>query len=946
MPRFFANRIFALCAGLLALAPLSLFAQLPATQLLAISPPGGKQGTTVELKIAAGADTDGVDRLHFSHPGIKAAPKMGDAPIYGGTAQPLAGQFTVTIAADVPPGIYDVRAAGTFGMSNPRAFVVGDQPEVNEEATNNSPDKAMKVTLGTVVNGAAAPQQTDYFRIAATKGQRVIVDSWAQRIDSRMDTTLAVYDATGRELARDRDTNRRDAFVDFVVPVDGEYVIAIWDFVYTGGPEYFYRLAIHTGPYIDFILPPAGLAGTTSKYTVYGRNLPGGTPAEGVSLNGRLLDKAVVDIALPAKDVAAKLPIGTYVGSQESPLDEFEYRLKGPQGASNPYLLGFASAPVVAEKEPNQSPLKAQKITVPCEFVGQFYPAGDVDWLEFDAKNGAVYYIEVISQRLGLATDPSVVLQRVTKNSKGEEQVADITELDDDAKDLLGPAFPSASGDASYRFQVPDDGAYRILVRDLYGAKSDPRRVYRLSIREPQPDFRLVAAAAYPTATKEVKPWSPHVRRGDSEPIEVLAFRQDGFDGEIEVSVEGLPAGVTCSGTTIGPGQDTAAIVLTAADNAAAWAGTIQVVGKSKINNQDVARQARSGASIWPLALQNNQPTGVPQSRATRELALSVSAAETLPVAVEVGPGAKWEMSRAGKLEIPVKVTRRDGFKEQLVLAVTGLPAAYKVPNLTIAGNANEGKLVVDIPPTAPLGTLSFYLKSPAKVSYKRDVAAADKAAAEKKDMDKLAADLAAAVKTAEKAKQDADKALADATAAMKAAAADKKAEAEAKLKAATDQKAAADKALADANAKAKAATDAKTAADKRATDLANAAKPKDANTVVTSSVARFTVTAAPVKVAVTPAPVKKGAQVEIPVAITRLYNYAEPVDLEAVLPGNLKDVKVTAAQVAKGQNDGKLVVAAGPNAAPGQYTVTLRAKPKFNNQALQVEETFALKVE
>ena len=41
-------------------------------------------------------------------------------------AEPLANEFTVTIAADVPPGIYDVRAVGTFGVSNPRSFVVGD----------------------------------------------------------------------------------------------------------------------------------------------------------------------------------------------------------------------------------------------------------------------------------------------------------------------------------------------------------------------------------------------------------------------------------------------------------------------------------------------------------------------------------------------------------------------------------------------------------------------------------------------------------------------------------------------------------------------------------------------------------------------------------------------------------------------------------------------------
>src|SRR5207253_1614352 len=118
---------------------------------------------------------------------------------------------------------------------------------------------------------------------------------------------------------------------------------------------------------------------------------------------------------------------------------------------------------------------------------------------------------------------------------------------------------------------------YRILVRDLNGARTDPRRIYRLAIREPQPDFRLVAVSSYPTATKEVRPWSPYLRRGGAEPIDVVAFRRDGFDGEIEVTIEGLPAGVTCPGTVLGPGQESTALVLTTADNAAAWAGTIKV---------------------------------------------------------------------------------------------------------------------------------------------------------------------------------------------------------------------------------------------------------------------------------------------------------------------------------------------------------------------------------
>src|SRR5687768_15375359 len=78
----------------------SALAQLPATQLTSVFPPGGKQGTTVELTIG-GNDMDDLERLTFSHPGLVAAPKMSTPTDFEPTPKPLPGQFTLTIAADV-----------------------------------------------------------------------------------------------------------------------------------------------------------------------------------------------------------------------------------------------------------------------------------------------------------------------------------------------------------------------------------------------------------------------------------------------------------------------------------------------------------------------------------------------------------------------------------------------------------------------------------------------------------------------------------------------------------------------------------------------------------------------------------------------------------------------------------------------------------------------------
>ncbi len=204
---------------------------------------------------------------HFSHANITARQKVADK-----TGEPEANKFLVTIGADVPPDVYEARVVGRFGVSNPRAYVVGHLPEIPSPATNHAVASAVEVALGTVVNGRTEANAVDYFKFAARKGQRVLIECLAKEIDSRMDDTLILYDAGGHELER----QRRGGLLDFIAPADGQFVLALSDFIYRGGREYFYRLTVGAGPHLDYILPPSGLPGAKGNYTLYGRNLPGG----------------------------------------------------------------------------------------------------------------------------------------------------------------------------------------------------------------------------------------------------------------------------------------------------------------------------------------------------------------------------------------------------------------------------------------------------------------------------------------------------------------------------------------------------------------------------------------------------------------------------------------------------------------------------------------------
>ena len=93
------------------------------------------------------------------------------------------------------------------------------------------------------------------------------------------------------------------------------------------------------------------------------------------------------------------------------------------------------------------------------EQVAQWYgPEGFAksDIHTFEAKKGAVYWVEVFSQRLGLPTDPFMLVQRVTKKDKDDDQASDLQELYDSDTNIGGPEYNTATRDPIWRFDIND----------------------------------------------------------------------------------------------------------------------------------------------------------------------------------------------------------------------------------------------------------------------------------------------------------------------------------------------------------------------------------------------------------------------------------------------------------------------------------------------------------
>lgn len=944
-------------------------AQLPPTlpnpRLNYSFPAGGQIGTTFELKIT-GDDLDDARELHFSHPGITARLSTAN-PGPGQTGpQPVYGTFKVSIAREVPPGVYEVRTLGKFGLSNPRAFAVGSLPEIMETEPNNLPKQANQVAIGTTINGTCENAGLDYFKFSAKKGQRVIIDCWAFRIDSRLDGTLTLYDGAGRELERNHNTNRRDPLIDFTVPADGEYLVSLHDHMYgyyaTPG-ECFYRLSISTAPYLDFIFPPADVPGSKRQFAIYGRNLPGGEPARGVTLGGKQLEMLTRTIPLPVENAQDLIREGgLYVEPSESFMDGLSYRLKSDTGISNPLLLTYAIAPIVVESEPTTASRPAL-LQPPCEYVGQFYPRGRRAWVSFQAKKGEVYWVEVLSQRLGLPTDPRLLVQQVKRDPKGAEKIVELLSVDDRLANservhwslLDSVLYDLATHDPGCRFVVPEDGTYRVMVQDLarpsqdvlHAAKGDPRRVYRLAIRRPAPDFRLVAVPRPPTnlpAEQSIQAtiWSPVLRPGGTELVEVFADRRDGFDSEIQVTADNLPAGVSAPPIVIAPGQASATLVLKAADNAQPGMSPLKITGKARIGQDDVMRQARYGTMIWAVQL-----TGVTyhRSRLTDQLWVSVMPSDPAPFSVQVDPKVRLEAPLTGTINVPVRVIRRGSFRGPLELFTYGLPPTTNGPlhaqpkyhkPMTLPADKDTIDFTITVPNYVPPGTYSFFLSGVGTVHWSRNPAKLKAAEARLAAIEKLVVENDTQLKSALQAQTIAAKALADAQMAK------------ADTKSAIAAKSAADKTVAEADQKAKHDAAFLQTFRQEVAKLRDQSKATDLKISAASNSIALTITPAPFEFRLASAnvSVKPGSKVEVPLTIKRLYGFAGPVQAQFLGVFNIAGINSPLVTVPAAQVDGRIVIEALSSAAPGTYATAVQATVTYNGQNLTVKRDVTFTIE
>lgn len=720
----------------LVLPCLTALGQLPTADLSRITPSHCKAGQQVEVNVS-GKNLEDLTQLRFTHAGITAQRKMLPADEWHPNERPDGNKFLVTVAADTPPGIYEARTIGFFGYSTAKAFVVADASsnEIHEPRSRSTRETALELNVlngdkvGAVVSSFVAASGIDWYRFKAKADTRVLIQLFAERIDSRMDGQLILYDSRGRELDRNRDWFGRDSFLELNPAADGEFYLAVSDILYRGGNDYFYRLDISNRPHIDFIYPPAGKAAEKGTYTIFGRNLPGSiSPAKPSQTaefgshqavrRGRPLESVEVEIPLPSRSQA---PDGMFTGTpRQSLLPGMDFRYKG----SNPVRIGFATAPVESEYEASRKAL----VSVPVEIAGSFDEENYEDSFRFTAEQGKTYVIEAIADRMQSQVDPLLIVSRI--EGTGKDKKLTVVSENDDLKSYFpqhGKTTINAdTTDAAILLKPEQSGDYKVTIVNQYGS-GDAASLYRLAIRNPVHDFALLATTEQPLPTGRTGySVTPHLRAGARWGVRVIAPRQDGFADDIVVTAEDLPSGVSASPLTLYGEVDEGYLVLAADDTVKDWSGDIKIIGRSTIDGKQVARTARFNTIVWGHIFADSIRV---RSRPTTHVPLSTNGHEQAPFVFDASGSHELTVKEGETLEVPVEVIDNRTRTGGVTIEPYGIYGMHRrPPSLAMTEDATSGTLKISFKKNGNFdvrpGKYSFVLHATGTAKYRHNVPA------------------------------------------------------------------------------------------------------------------------------------------------------------------------------------------------------------------------------
>ncbi|MDA2929395.1 PPC domain-containing protein [Acidobacteria bacterium AH-259-O06] len=224
-----------------------------------------------------------------------------------------------------------------------------------------------------------------------------------------------------------------------------------------------------------------------------------------------------------------------------------------------------------------------------------------------------------------------------------------------------GPVYGS---DSRVEFVVPENGSYLVEIRDVRGFEGE-RYAYRLTIREAAPDFKLTSGTiriAGQFGRNRSDRQTFNVPPGGQIPVNVLAYRIDGFDGDIEVAIEDLPKGLAATKGVIAAGDDSTVLLLQTSKEALFEPVPLKIVGQAKIGNEIAVRRLDTENKLSLIAMS-----------APPEIEVLIDRPR-----VEIVPGRE--------VQVTVQINRQNGFGARVPVEIRNLPHGVRVLDVGLNG--------------------------------------------------------------------------------------------------------------------------------------------------------------------------------------------------------------------------------------------------------------------
>ncbi len=253
---------------------------------LAVFPPGGKLGETVEVRWLGDVKGDWTEKVTL--PG-----------------EPV-DDFAL-LAAD---GGGVAPSANRFRLSSLGGVVESEPNAVPDEATAFEAPAALHGIL-------AEPGDVDTFRFAAEKGQVYDVQVYARQLRSPIDAVLSIRQIGGGAVgSNDDNAGSPDSYLRFRAPADAEYALAVRDQLGNGGPHFVYRVELKpVEPGLTLALPERSQNLDTLAPVPQGNHMAVMVQAQRADFSGRV-DVELADLppgvearVVPIRDGEASAPV-------------------------------------------------------------------------------------------------------------------------------------------------------------------------------------------------------------------------------------------------------------------------------------------------------------------------------------------------------------------------------------------------------------------------------------------------------------------------------------------------------------------------------------------------------------------------------------------------------------------------------------------------------------